>query len=580
MVSARRTSASMAFRADYTNRYTQDSAASSVLNSRMVACTSRERLRMIDIAESRALLLELALYEPNLSQCFSILSDSCLSDDIRISVDGRTMSDRFHRYFNYHYQQFCREAVRAMYLYGFVPWHPRKLASGDIVPVVLAHGTFSWRVQTIDTSKERQRLLAQQQKEQRGQRGQGQNHGQVQGHRGSTDTHANAPASGGAGAKEHAQHHAAGKFSEAGRKRKFDAETRAKRDQTEREGGLAGREYMLHRWGHLDTPENDNLSKQVQHVVDLTHSSLQPSDVFIFDVEAPVFNVMENSMLHATLPSPLAHLLPDYRNLRDALARRSHADAWNTTARIFTSCTPPNIQNSEPTNSYLYYETGSDRTFIGAGRSHMDARHRELHNQITQPSNHIPVLYNLPVHHKLEQLPSLTPCEDVMFLLDKFRRDVCGVLGVPYEMVFGRTSGGQETNARSNIIGRLFSKTVQRICLVLQELVGDAYSEIYGTARDRIEVAFNPMPRLDISSIDDVKQLWEMGAVTPDIVAQLSEIMLLSHSTNVTGPKRETTHSAEAYKQNFKEMHKAMKPPNPTSSSAAQQQKKKKQKTS
>lgn len=32
--------------------------------------------------------------------------------------------------------------------------------------------------------------------------------------------------------------------------------------------------------------------------------------------------------MYATVVSPIAHLLVDYKNLRQAQIRRSHADAW------------------------------------------------------------------------------------------------------------------------------------------------------------------------------------------------------------------------------------------------------------
>lgn len=535
----------------------QDSLGSSVLKSRYSAITTRERLRLIDITESRMLLLELGLHEPNISQCFSLLSDACLSDNMHIEVDGRALSPKFHTFFNYHYQAFCREAVRAMFIYGFVPWHPRKLTSGDIVPSVLPHGTFTWRLATRDNMRDRAKLEA----------GAQQTRSRVK------DVQLNQPpeqvssegkqavsqkqASAGAASRQQI------KDASAGDKRKRASELVERIHAAERQGGSAGRAYASERWGHLEIPRHDYGSRDVQYVVELTHSSVHPSDVFIFEYEQAHLNIMENSVLHATVPSPLSHLLGDYRALRDAQMRRRHADAWNTTARIFTSCVPPNASNEEPTQSFLYYETGSDRMRIQTGRSHMDARHKELHNQITQPSNHVPVLYNLPVHHKLEQLPNLVPCEDLEFLLEKFRRDVCGLIGVPYEMVFGRGAGGggTETSARSNVNGRLFSKTVQRMCDVVQQLVKEVYCEIYGTQQNRVTVTLNPMPRLDISSIEDVRQLWEMGAVTPDVMAQLSEILLISESTNVTGKARETTHSGKEYSDNLRNVHMAMRPP-------------------
>ena len=49
----------------------------------------------------------------------------------------------------------------------------------------------------------------------------------------------------------------------------------------------------------------------------------------------PGLDISNNSALHATVPSPLAHLLIDYKNLRSAQLRRSHADAWYASRTLF-----------------------------------------------------------------------------------------------------------------------------------------------------------------------------------------------------------------------------------------------------
>jgi hypothetical protein len=474
-------------------------AARSVAQRRAaVIPEDRSRLRAADIEESRSLLLELALYEPNISHCFNLLINTCLTEDIDIAVDGKSMKDSFRRYVNIHYHNFCADAIKAMFIYGFVPWYPRKLASGDIVPAVLPHGTFTWSCVLADRDADRKRPL---------------------------EAPAAAPA---APAKA---------VSGLGKTRK--------------------------RWDHLRVPAFDNESKLVQHRVRLTHADIDAGDVFVFDVFAPDLNVNGSSNIYATVPSPLSHILNDYKNLRDAQVRRSYADAWNTTARIFTSCIPPNAVSNEPTHSYLYYETGSDRSRLHQGRHHMETRHRELQHQIAQPSNHVPSLYNLPVHHRLEQLHALTPCEDLAFLLDKYKRDVSSLLGIPYEVAYGRARGGEETTGQSEINSRAFSNAVLRVCHVLEELLRHVYAAIYEEDLARVQVALSPMPRLDIHSMDDLKALWEMGAVTPDVTAQLSEILLLGERTNLTGRRRPTTHQGGEYLANLRRITEATAPPKP-----------------
>jgi hypothetical protein len=544
-------------------------------------------MRAIDIAQSRSLLLELGLYEPNVTTCMQIISNACLGEDIIIEINKNPVNREFQAHLNHHYQTFCYEAIRCMFMYGFVPWHPRKLASGDVIPAILPHGTFTWTVKTFDENDMRihkdnvSRLTRTNKSAPPG-----------EGHS-SYRSNAHAPSGRQRPDQPHGKYTAGGyvtdksrpvvkshtqpdAFVDHNRKREREKEEVGKdKDEKGKETNKAKVESYMKRWDHLALPYSDNGSKEVQYVIELAHTSIDPEDVFVFDTTEPVLNVTTNSVLHASVPSPLAHLLVDYRNLRDAQIRRSHADAWNTTARIFTSCTPPTLPNSEPTNSYLYYETGSDRSRLTAGKSYMESRHRELEAQITQPANHIPSLYNLPVHHKLEQLSDLKPCEDIEFLLEKFRRDVCGLTGVPYDVAFGQKAGtGQETTGRITVTGRVFGKTVARICSQLEELVGQAYCTIYGTAREDVDIAFNPMPRLDISSVEDIKALFEIGAITPDVVAQLSEILLLSDRTNVTGKARKTEHTPEEYKKNFEDIHKAMKPPNPTANKPPKKKKK------
>ena len=67
---------------------------------------------------------------------------------------------------------------------------------------------------------------------------------------------------------------------------------------------------------------------------------MREEDVFIHITTPPALDVSTNSSLYATVPSPLSYVLTDYKNLREAQKRRSHADAWNTTARIVSTFKP------------------------------------------------------------------------------------------------------------------------------------------------------------------------------------------------------------------------------------------------
>lgn len=501
----------------------------------------RKRMRAFDIEESRHLLLELALSEPNIQHCFALIINACLTEDISIRVKGVEHNEHFKKFLIKHYHPFCRDAIKCIYIYGFIPWHVRKLASGDVVPSILPHGSFTWGVISIDRDARQRRLL--------------QN--SVHGHNGPQNTAQVVRQLTPVSSNERNRHKDNHKNTHS------DIKARQPQDLKSKSSASA-MPQTSEKWANLYIPENDNESKQIQHQIQVTHADLEAENIFIFDVVTPALNIQANSLLYATVESPLAHLLVDYRNLRDAQIRRSYADAWNTTARVFTSCMPPQSVGNEPTSSYLYYETGSDTSRLNMGRNYMQHRHRELEHQVMQPSNHTPCLYNLPVHHRLEQLSALSPCEDVNFLLEKFKKDVASVLGIPSEIAYGKNTGlGNGSNEAVDSHNRIFSNMVQQITHHLENLVLEVYSTIYDVPQTDIEVSFTPMPRLDIRSIDDLKTLFEMGAITPDVTAQLSEILLFSHKTNLTGRTRETTHNPEEYIANLRHITEATHPPKP-----------------
>ena len=236
---------------------------------------ARQQSRLRDIQESQALLLELVTSEPTILQCFKIIESTCLSQGIFCRLEGEEVSPRFQRFLEDHYLPFCRNAVRAMFTYGFVPWRTRRLAKGDEIPEVLPPGTFSWRTEVGPDEQGR-----------------------------STGMYAHAPPK---------------------RKRRPRGEPKDT---------------------HLGLPEDDD-SRLVGYRISPTAGGVREEDVSIYITSPPALDVSTNSSLYATVPSPLAYILTDYKNLREAQKRRSHADAWNTTARI-VSTFKPNLRQVRP----------------------------------------------------------------------------------------------------------------------------------------------------------------------------------------------------------------------------------------
>lgn len=257
-------------------------------------------------------------------------------------------------------------------------------------------------------------------------------------------------------------------------------------------------------------------------------------DVNVYVHTPPALDISVNSMLYATVPSPLSHVLIDYKNMRQAQIRRSHADAWNTTAKLI--CTfKPNVRVQEDPSSSLmdfaddsYYQPGMHfgiPVMPPLAATNLWTRDAQVRRQFeSAPGTHQPDVFTLPRDHEVAQQHHLEPCEDLDFLLHKFQHDVCAVTGVPEEMVRSNSRSAQETVKKTMATGRIFSSNMQEICRRLQILLWQVYKRIYG--KDNAEFVLLPMPRLEVESIADLKVLSEIGALTPDMSLQMSQIIL------------------------------------------------------
>lgn len=260
---------------------------------------------------------------------------------------------------------------------------------------------------------------------------------------------------------------------------------------------------------------------------------VKDEDVSIFVFVPPALDISVYSMLYATVPSPLSHVLVDYKNLRQAQIRRSHADAWNTTAKLICKFKPTVRVQEDPTSSLMDFADDSYLTsgmyggmplFAQLAATNLWSRDAQIRKQFeTAPGTHKPDVFTLPRDHEVHQQPMLEPCEDLEFLLRKFQRDVCAVTGVPEDLAV-QTKTSAETAKKTMATGRVFSTNMQELCRQLSHLLRDVYERIYG--KDNAEFFMIPMPRLEVESVADLKVLSEIGALNPDMSLQISQILL------------------------------------------------------
>lgn len=279
----------------------------------------------------------------------------------------------------------------------------------------------------------------------------------------------------------------------------------------------------------------DDETRLVVYRITPTAGGVREEDVEIYITHPPALDVSVNSSLYATVPSPLSYLLTDYKNLRAAQQRRSHADAWNTTARLVSTFRPNLRVEDNPTQYLMDFAHENHYAAPAMGESlfppfaahNVWQREHVMRRQIMEtPSTHHPEIYALPRDHDVVPQTRLEPCEDMTFLLDKYRRDVSALTGVPHEMIIGRDHGNHETVRKTIASGRIFSTNMHEICRHLQVLLRQAYCYIYSAKAEDVEFILVPMPRLEIETIDDFKTLYEIGALTPDMTIKLSRILL------------------------------------------------------
>lgn len=281
----------------------------------------------------------------------------------------------------------------------------------------------------------------------------------------------------------------------------------------------------------ISKPEADTLVHYKIQVTSPIH--IKEDEVVLTPYIHPAFDICSNSAMYATVVSPLSHVLVDYKNLRQAQLRRSHADAWNTTARVACTFKPSVRVQEDPSANYMDF-ADDDAMRIAAAISMPMAPGIAAHNLWSRDTHvqqqfqksfsaHNPEVYTLPRDHDVQTQPMLTPCEDLSFLLTKFQQDVGAVLGIPFDMIQTHAASRDETVKKTQTSGRLFLAHMHNCCKFINNLLKQVYTAVYH--KDNVEFITVPAARLEIQSIQDLKVLHEIGSITPDMSLYLSTIL-------------------------------------------------------
>jgi hypothetical protein len=131
-------------------------------------------------------------------------------------------------------------------------------------------------------------------------------------------------------------------------------------------------------------------------------------------------------VLYGTVPSPLSHILVDYRNIRLTQIRLAHADAFNLQAKLICSYAPPKniygmnegnpiVNNPEAWAPQQRMGMFSDTNLPTEVEANAFARDAVAENLITAKGGveHRPVVYTLPKNTGLENQPKLESIVDL-----------------------------------------------------------------------------------------------------------------------------------------------------------------------
>lgn len=142
-----------------------------------------------------------------------------------------------------------------------------------------------------------------------------------------------------------------------------------------------------------------------------------------------------------------------------------------------------------------------------------------------KPTDHKPIVYTLPKNTSLEQPQKLDSIVDLGSMQAKFARDICSLLGVPFDMLSGGSSEVMKNSSSGTKGSKVFVTNMMTVCRHLQLLLADVYLATYGGSIDDIEFSICPMPRLEINSVQEICQLMDCGLVSAENAADLSNMV-------------------------------------------------------
>jgi hypothetical protein len=447
----------------------------------------------MSVHDSFNVLAELVCQEPTVLGCLNILQSTCLAQGqkpnptpnitfklltpnmtfgagIDCTIKGVRASEEFAEFISIHYTSFCENAIRSMYMCGFVPWRLRKIPGGDIVPEVLPVGSYTWQIvpnPIQSTSREG------------GSSSDGKTSGNVK-----------------------------------KRETPYDRQHRVMRRQR----------------NPLSVNDTTVLSYKMQINSNIP---LMECDVEIYEYIQPQNNISMSAVLEATVPSPLSHVIVDYRILRESQQSHAFADSWNTRAKLLCTHVPQvdhqKINEGNPIvagwgqeyNPRDAFDTGpTDLEFD------LDFRDQVINNSVnSKDALHVPIVYTMPSNTDLKPVQHLAPCQEIESLHQRMAKNISSIMGIPFEMIGGGYAQG--TGSKKSVENtRIFATNMLNLCKHLQELLRNVYVASYGGMQSDVLFAMHPSPRICVENVSELVLLLQTGVISRAEAGEISNMLL------------------------------------------------------
>jgi hypothetical protein len=388
--------------------------------------------------------------EPMMQYTVDLLNNLCLNKGVRISVAFSKPNQEFQDFFEQYFVSILPNVLRYKMYCGFIPWaivqHP---STGDLMPVLIPIGSFSWNIRTKQQFRNKSNK---------------------------NNSYSTKKRRTGNGSKE------------------GDGFSTQDQGNVNLEHNCVS-EYVVQCSDDIGVPTSD------VHVINLLDPMLLNSDLGSGSRSGQDSG---NPTYGQTQFSPLYVPLQKYLALDVARQRRFYADDWNTTARLFTTKHPPSAQNERAGRDEIPYGTTRfQQAQMPEGFFTYDNMQLQFQNTSNivrdaleqaggKGSEHVPSVYSLPAHYNLVQQPELKPLMDIDMLEKQYRISISQILGIPPALADSDSGISKTTNSDGlPFMSEMMKNTCGALTTLMNKVLLHMYSTVY---YNEISLKMGPRP--------------------------------------------------------------------------------------